>query len=533
MLTGNPSNDPASKARVAHADASPGPVMLRGIPIGWKLLALVGLFLVGFGAFGVFAFHSLHTVQVNGPIYARIVQSKDLSADVLPPPEYIIESYLLVLEMLARAESGADPPTLQRLTDKGKELRAEYESRHAFWVKNLRDGELKQALTVASYEPAMRFYRVRDERLIPVLLAGRLQDARDLQRADLEPAYQEHREAIDRVVQLAAESASQDEADASRGISQTTTALLVIGLLTAGVCATASIFLARAITLPLSTIAGVAQDVARGTLDPAPLAKITSRDEVGTLAQAFAVMTERLRETLEGWRTKNAELERFTYVVSHDLKSPLITIKGFIGYVEEAVAAGDVGRMKRDLARIGSAADKMERLLDDCLDLSRIGRATSQPVPVPLGEVAHEALTLLAGQVQQRGVEVAISPGLPVVEGDRTRLVEVLQNLVENAVKFMGAQPHPRVEIGVRRDGGENVFCVKDNGIGIEPRFHERIFGLFEKLNQDGPGSGAGLAIVKRVVEAHGGRIWVESEGAGLGCTFCFTLNGARGHTGA
>jgi signal transduction histidine kinase len=103
--------------------------------------------------------------------------------------------------------------------------------------------------------------------------------------------------------------------------------------------------------------------------------------------------------------------------------------------------------------------------------------------------------------------------------------VEVVQNLVDNA-KFMGDQPHPRVEIGARQDPGEVVFYVHDNGIGIEPRYHDKIFGLFEKLDPQSEGTGVGLALVKRIVQVHSGRIWIESEGKDQGSTFCFTLPG-------
>jgi signal transduction histidine kinase len=118
---------------------------------------------------------------------------------------------------------------------------------------------------------------------------------------------------------------------------------------------------------------------------------------------------------------------------------------------------------------------------------------------------------------------VEITPGLPAVYGDRARLVEVVQNLIDNACKFMGEQPHPQIEIGARQADGEMVFYVRDNGIGIEPRYHEQIFGLFDKLDPTSEGVGIGLALVKRVVETHGGSVWIESE-VGAGSTFCFTL---------
>jgi PAS domain S-box-containing protein len=221
---------------------------------------------------------------------------------------------------------------------------------------------------------------------------------------------------------------------------------------------------------------------------------------------------------------KNAELERFTYTVSHDLKNPLITIRGFLGYLERDAAAGNMEKWQADMARITGAAEKMHLLLDELLELSRIGRLMNPPVDVPLSELAHEAASLVAGRIAGRGVTVDIAPDLPTVYGDRIRLRELFENLIDNAVKFMGDQPHPRVEVGARREGEATVCFVRDNGTGIDPRFHEKVFGLFERLDQKVEGTGVGLAIVRRIVEVHGGRIWVESAGAGRGSTFCFTL---------
>jgi len=222
--------------------------------------------------------------------------------------------------------------------------------------------------------------------------------------------------------------------------------------------------------------------------------------------------------------TKNAELERFTYTVSHDLKSPLITIQGFLGFVEQAALAGNIEQLKADIARISGATEKMHHLLSELLELSRIGRLTNPSEEVSWGDLAREAVNMTAGRLADRSVVVDLAPDLPVVYGDRTRLREALENLVDNAVKFMGGQPHPRVEIGARRDGKETVLYVRDNGIGIESRYHQRVFGLFDKLDSKVEGDGVGLSVAKRIVEAHGGRIWVESEGAGHGSTFCFVL---------
>ena len=230
---------------------------------------------------------------------------------------------------------------------------------------------------------------------------------------------------------------------------------------------------------------------------------------------------ERLIAKLEA---QNAELERFTYTVSHDLKSPLITIKAFAGMVSKELAEAGVASVEDDLAQISNAADKMDGLLKDLLKLSRIGRLVNAPSEVSLEELAQDAIEIVGGQAKQNGVQVDISPHLPVVFGDRVRLLEVLQNLIDNAVKYMGDQPRPRVEIGSRRDDNQTIFYVRDNGIGIDPRHHEKVFGLFDQLDQKMEGSGIGLALVKRIIDVHGGRIWIESEGENHGSTFCFTI---------
>jgi PAS domain S-box-containing protein len=230
---------------------------------------------------------------------------------------------------------------------------------------------------------------------------------------------------------------------------------------------------------------------------------------------------ERLITELEA---RSAEMERFTYTVSHDLKSPLITIQGFLGLLEKDAMAGDMAQMHTDITYIRAAATTMQRLLNELLELSRIGRVVNPLTEVSLSELAQEAVTLVSGQITARGVQVHIAPDLPVVVGDRPRLLEVLQNLLDNAVKFMGTQPRPCINFGVRRDAEETVCYVRDNGIGIEPRYHEKVFGLFERLDSTSDGTGIGLTLVKRIIEVHGGRMWVESAGEGHGSTFCFTL---------
>jgi signal transduction histidine kinase len=219
-------------------------------------------------------------------------------------------------------------------------------------------------------------------------------------------------------------------------------------------------------------------------------------------------------------------LERFTYTVSHDLKSPLVTINGFLGYLEQDAASGNMERLKKDTHRIQDAVNKMQRLLNELLELSRIGRMMNSPQVNSFNELINEALEIVQGRLSERNVQVQVQPNLPEIFGDKPRLVEVLQNLLDNAAKYMGSQPNPRVEIGYEgKEDGKPIFFVRDNGMGIAPEYHERVFGLFNKLDASSEGTGIGLALVKRIIEVHGGRIWVESK-LGSGSTFYFTLQG-------
>jgi len=232
-------------------------------------------------------------------------------------------------------------------------------------------------------------------------------------------------------------------------------------------------------------------------------------------------ITERKRVEEELSR-KNADLELFTTAVSHDLKSPLVTIETFLGYLEKDL--GDPVARAKDLGYIHGATDKMKRLLDDLLALARIGHLRNEPVVLPLQEVVREALGIVAGQIAERGAHVGITSEPVLLHGDHHQLVAVFQNLLDNAVKFLGDQPDPRIEVGAETEDGEIVLFVRDNGKGVAPCDQPKIFGMFQKLDAQTPGSGIGLAMARRIIEAHGGSIEAQSDGPGKGTTFRFTL---------
>lgn len=228
-----------------------------------------------------------------------------------------------------------------------------------------------------------------------------------------------------------------------------------------------------------------------------------------------------LTEELEA---KNAELERFVYTVSHDLKSPLVTITGYIGMLQQAIESNDSDRITNDMQQISKAAESMAELLEGLLELSRIGRIVNPPEAGSLSYLVRNAVDSVREKVVSRGIELEIDDDMPQYWGDRLRLLEVFQNLLENAIKFMGDQPSPRIRISAVEIGDETVCRIEDNGIGIDPRYHDRIFNLFERLDTETDGTGIGLSLVQRIIEAHGGTVRVESDGEQQGSTIEFTL---------
>lgn len=223
-------------------------------------------------------------------------------------------------------------------------------------------------------------------------------------------------------------------------------------------------------------------------------------------------------------REKNEEMERLVYTVSHDLRTPLITIKAYLGFLQQDLAAHINEEVATDMGHMHAAADKMERLLEELLHYSRVGRLNPAVVDIGFRQLVDEGCKAVAGRLASRRIEVKVSDADLVLHGDPLRLAQIWQNLIDNAAKYMGDQAVPRIDIGVEDQGAVRVFFVRDNGMGIAPHNQEKIFGLFDQIDKHSEGTGLGLALVKRIVESYRGRIWVESQGAGQGSCFRFTL---------
>jgi PAS domain S-box-containing protein len=242
------------------------------------------------------------------------------------------------------------------------------------------------------------------------------------------------------------------------------------------------------------------------------------------LRNLTADLEHRVARRTEQLAATNAELEAFTYSVSHDLRAPLRQIDGFSKILAEDLAerVGEEGR--HYLRRIREGASKMAQLVDDLLDFSRIGRQDIRRVPVDLGRSLEEVLVELGPD--REGRRVKLERGiLPAAECDPAMIRVVFTNLVSNALKFSRPRDPAVIEIGHKDLKGDPAIFVRDNGVGFDPRYADKIFGVFQRLHrqEDFEGTGVGLATVQRIIHKHGGRVWVEA-GPDVGATFYFTL---------
>lgn len=223
-------------------------------------------------------------------------------------------------------------------------------------------------------------------------------------------------------------------------------------------------------------------------------------------------------------RSIHQELESFIYTISHDLKSPVLSIEEYASILLRDYQERFDDKGRHYLERIQWNINKMGILLKDLLELSRSGRVIGDLTETDTGDIISAVLKEVGPQIKNRGITVVFLNNFPRVLCDRYRLAQVFDNLLSNAVKFMGDQPKPRIEVGYQEREECYEFFVKDNGIGIDPLYHEKVFGIFQRLEEiPAEGTGVGLTIAKRIVENHGGRLWVVSEPK-KGATFYFTL---------
>jgi light-regulated signal transduction histidine kinase (bacteriophytochrome) len=234
--------------------------------------------------------------------------------------------------------------------------------------------------------------------------------------------------------------------------------------------------------------------------------------------------TAALRERVEDLARSNRELEQFAYVSSHDLQEPLRVISGYIGLLQQRSRGKLDLESEQFMEQAIQAAARLQAMIRDLLAYARLGSMPTPATTVDAEGAFQTAVENLDRAIADASATITHDP-LPLVLAEDGQIVQVFQNLIANAIKFRSANP-PRVHVSAKRVGDDWEFSIKDNGIGMDPKYQDRVFVIFQRLHGRDryPGTGIGLAICKKIVERHGGRIWYESEGEGRGTTFHFTI---------
>ncbi|SDJ55596.1 HAMP domain-containing protein [Nonomuraea maritima] len=310
-----------------------------------------------------------------------------------------------------------------------------------------------------------------------------------------------------------------------------TALLLVFGLLLA--CGLGLVFVVRfAVLKPIDQLTEQVRAVAGGDFDrdlhvdrPAELAELSSHIDSmrRRVVSAWRVASDQAEEL----RRSNSELEQFAYVASHDLQEPLRKVASFTQMLEQRYGEQLDDRARQYIHYAVDGAKRMQLLINDLLDFSRVGRVNGGRSPMDAGAALDRALDNLSAALEDADA-VVTRDELPRVDGNASQLTQLFQNLVENAVKFRSAEP-PRIHIGVRRDGDMWEFSCSDNGIGVNQKYADRIFLIFQRLHARDvyPGTGIGLALCRKIVEYHGGRLWLDGDADGHGTTFRWLLPAA------
>ncbi len=339
---------------------------------------------------------------------------------------------------------------------------------------------------------------------------------------------------LQRNLRNAREEARADLADAATALSWTLAFAAVVLLVGLVVLATVA---RGVIARPIGRLADQVRDVASGSIDreiessgPRDVAGLgddveSMRERILDELRSVQAAEDELRRKAAELERSNAELEQFAYVASHDLQEPLRKVTSFCQMIERRYGGQLDERGEQYIHFAVDGAKRMQVLINDLLAFSRVGRMERPHEDIDADELVTQATTNLAAAIEDSGAEVEIEGDLPVVRGERSLLGLVFQNLIGNGIKFRGEET-PCVRVAAEREDGFWAFTIADNGIGIDAQYAERIFIIFQRLHakEEYAGTGIGLAMCRKVVEHHGGRIWLDESNNGRGATFHFTL---------